>query len=123
MEKKKFFIETLHSVYVDSFEDGEQENVNYYKLNGFISAGTTKQAIEKYFENVLFYNFKFEDCDIYDGFLNYSVLVDVENSEATKSDIELWKKGEKTLYSNNISLSISILLDAIGDDNKLKFEL
>ena len=36
MEKKKFFIETLHYVYVDSFEDGEQENVNYYKLSGFI---------------------------------------------------------------------------------------
>jgi hypothetical protein len=38
--------------------------------------------------------------------LHYSNLVCKNNAEASKSDIEAWKRGAITLYSNNTFLTI-----------------
>ena len=42
----------------------------------------------------------------------YSVLCDVENSEATQNEVKQWKKGKKILYSNNMILSVYELINA-----------
>ena len=108
---KKYFITSQHDVCIDSYKDGELENVNYYSIDSFISAENAKKAIDLYFENVLFYDFSFENADFEDGILYYSVLVDAENIQATFKDIQVWRMGKKKLYSNNISLKICECID------------
>lgn len=108
MKTNTYKIISFHSVYVDNYEEGEQENVNNYTLEREIKAETPKQAIEKYFEDFLYYDFNFSDSliDEEENILNYSVLVDAENVEASDSMKELWKKGQVKLYSNNIQLEL-----------------
>ncbi len=106
MKNKQFLIKSTHDVYIDSFNNGELNMVNNYYLESVIFAENYKKAIEKYFSDFLYYEFNFENSQICDdgNYLYYCVLCDVENSEATKKDVELWKKEKLTLYSNNISL-------------------
>lgn len=113
---KKYFIKSEHEVNVDTYKDGELENVNYYSLDSFISAENAKQAIENYFKNVLYYDFDFEYSIFEDGILFYSVLVDADNQQATKEQIKVWRMGKSTLYSNNISIKISECTEVLNLD-------
>ena len=110
-DMKKYFITSQHDICIDSYKYGELENVNYYSIDSFISAKNAKKAIDVYFEKVLYYDFNLEDSNFEDGILFYSVLVDTENIQATKKDIQVWRMGEKKLYSNNISLKICECID------------
>ena len=104
---KRYYIESNHDVYKDSYNEGETENINYYNLKSIVQAKNPKEAIKQYFDKELCYSFNIDNSDTdEDGVLHYSVLVDEENSEATEKEIELWKEGKKVLYSNNITLSI-----------------
>lgn len=78
---KTYFIESTHFVYIDNYNEGEQELINCYTQEAMIKA-----------ENI--------------NKLDYSNLVDDENSEATENDCEKWRQGKKVLYSNNTILSI-----------------
>lgn len=113
---KKYFIHSQHDVFVDSYKDGELENVNHYSVDSFVNSENHKKEIEFYFSNVLFYDFKFELSDFEDGVLFYSVLVDSENIQATEKDIKVWRMGKKKLYSNNISLKICECIDIFNLD-------
>jgi hypothetical protein len=116
----QYKITTHHNVYVDSYEQGEGEYANGYTLGKTIVAENPRDAIQKYFEEHLYYKFEFinayihheeeEDETEYKNTLNYSVLVDEESEEATNEQIELWKERKKVLYSNNISLFIEQLI-------------
>lgn len=111
---KTYYIKSTHDVYVDSYTDGELENVNFYQQKNTVNAKDAKQAIQKYFENTLYYSFEFEYAQIdddYKNILHYSNLVDTENSEASKGEIELWKEGKYKLYSNNTTLEICELTE------------
>jgi hypothetical protein len=105
---KNYKIKSVHDIYIDSYEQGEVEQSNSYTLNSEIQANDINEAISLYFENVLFYKFDFANCSISDDkkVIHYSVLCDSENSEASKSEMELWKKNKLTLYSNNIEIEI-----------------
>lgn len=103
----KYYITSEHDVYLDSYKDGELTNVNYYTMNSFIIAESVQKAIEKYFETILYYSFDIKLSDSEYDKLFYSVLVDAENTEATKNDIKIWRMGKRKLYSNNITLKIS----------------
>lgn len=107
---KRFFISSTHEIFVDDYNEGELNNVNNYDLNSFINAENPKQAIKQYFDTVLGYDFTFENSNFEDGYLNYSVLVDADNLQATEKEKELWKRGKKTLYCDNISLEVSELI-------------
>jgi hypothetical protein len=118
---KKFIISSTHEVYKDDYNEGETDYVNGYSLKSkIINSETTKEAIQKYFEDELYYKFNVdyayidheEDIDASKNTLHYSVLVDNENSEASEYEIELWKKGELELYANNIFLTIHELTEA-----------
>jgi hypothetical protein len=48
-----------------------------------------------------------------DGKAWYSVLCDVENSEATENQKTTWKNDKLTLYANNMTLYVYELIPAI----------
>jgi len=111
---RNFKIISNHTVSVDNYNEGEQENVNNYSLNATIKAENPRKAIELYFENELFYKFNFENSFIpheeedeaEENILIYDVLVDFDNEEASERRINSWKKGKETLYNNNIFITI-----------------
>lgn len=103
---KLYRIESSHNVYVDDYKQGELSNINNYDLDGMIKAENPQQAIEKYFENVIGFDFDIKHANIEDGILYYSNLVDGSNHEASKSQKESWKDGRCILYSNHTSLVI-----------------
>jgi hypothetical protein len=118
---KKFIISSTHEIFKDSYTDGQTEYVNGYSLKSkIINSETTREAIQKYFEDELYYKFNFdyayidhkEDIDASKNTLHYSVLVDNDNNEASETEIELWKKGKLELYANNIFLTINELIEA-----------
>ena len=118
---KNYIIKTSHEIEIDEFNEGLTNLVNTYNLEEKIQAETPREAIEKYFSSFLYYDFTFENAYIFhlegDGdeknVLAYDTLVDEEKIEATESQKELWKKGEKTLYNNRIYLKIYELNPAI----------
>ena len=111
---KTYFIKSIHDIYIDSYSEGEKENVNFYDIEQNVKAENPREAIKKFFEEILYYKFNFENAIISNeedenepvNRLEYSVLVDEENNEATEKDIEKWKQNKKTLYANNITISI-----------------
>ena len=112
---KTYFIESTHFVYIDNYNEGEQELINCYTQEAMIKAESPRKAIEKYFETELYFSFDIEKAAIRNeeddeaeniNKLDYSNLVDDENSEAAENDCEEWRQGKKVLYSNNTILSI-----------------
>ena len=112
---KTYFIESVHDICIDSYSEGEKENVNFYDIKQNVKAENPRQAIEKYFETELFFSFNLKYAYIVheeegeeepQNKLFYSVLVEEENNEATEKDIEKWKQNKKTLYANNITIYI-----------------
>lgn len=101
---KKYMITSTHDVFVDDYFDGEGKCVNFYQLNSVIYGKDIYSAIQEYFDDVLHYQFNINNADITSGYLHYSVLVDADNCQADKSDIEVWKKKGKELYANNITI-------------------
>jgi hypothetical protein len=103
---KTYRIESSHSVYTDDYNEGEGSFVNGYEMDAIIKAETPQQAIEKYFETVVGFDFDFNHASIEDNILFYSNLVDGSNIQASKQQIESWKKGKCILYSDNINVII-----------------
>ena len=111
---KTYKINTEHIIYVDSYEQGELNQVNAYSLDKEIKAESPKQAIEKYFKDFLYYSFSWagavlpheEEETEEKNILHYSVLVDEENCEASETEVNDWKQEEKVLYHNDIFLTI-----------------
>lgn len=111
---KNYLIECEHNIYVDSYEQGEGENVNNFDTKGEYKAENPTEAIEKHLSS-LGYSFEkdyMQPDEEQDGKAWYSVLCDVENSEATQNEVKQWKKGKKILYSNNMILSVYELINA-----------
>jgi hypothetical protein len=111
---KRYYIESTHDVYVDTYKEGEGSYCNAYNHQAMIEAENQREAIQKYFEKELYFDFNFEyaSIDHEEGIsektntLHYSNLVDENNAEASKSEIEAWKSEKVTLYSNNTFLTI-----------------
>ncbi len=61
------------------------------------------------------FDFKVDEFVFTDGAIQTSDLVDEESIKADKHDIELWKKGEKTLYSATMWLP----LECVSDKHKM----
>lgn len=111
---KNYIIKTSHEIEIDEYNNGLTDYVNSYNLDAQIEAETPREAIEKYFENNLYYSFTFENAYISHleddseekNVLCYDTLVDEESQEVDENDKILWEKGEKTLYNNRIYLKI-----------------
>lgn len=113
---KEYIIKTTHKIEVDEFDNGLAKHVNLYEfdIKEEIKADNPIQAIQKYFNNILFYDFDIkkayifhhEDEDEEKNTLEYDNLINGAGLEATEDERQLWRKGEKTLYNNNTFLRI-----------------
>ena len=113
---KTFKIRSAHDIYIDDYEQGELDRVNGYTVTNEVEANDVWEAIEKYFETTLYYNFKKDNSsksDEVENELHYSVLVDVENLEANEGQIEKWKQGKEKLYSNNITITVYEIIKTV----------
>ena len=113
---KTFKIRSAHDIYIDDYEQGELDRVNGYTVTNEVEANDVWEAIEKYFETTLYYNFKKDNSsksDEVENELHYSVLVDVEKLEANERQIEKWKQGKEKLYSNNITITVYEIIKTV----------
>jgi hypothetical protein len=107
-------------IYEDSYEEGEGEHVNSFgeKVNKSFSSG--EELLEYINDNILYHNAKKEHYNIMDdGRIVTSVLVDVDNSSASKSEIEEWKKGNGKLYSANYNFYVTLTHEKTPSDEEL----
>ena len=107
-------------IYEDSYEEGEGEHVNSFgeKVNKSFSSG--EELLEYISNNILYHNAKKEHYNIMDdGRIVTSVLVDVDNSSASKSEIEEWKKGNGKLYSANYNFYVTLTHEKTPSDEEL----
>lgn len=109
---RKFKVTTSHTIYVDSYEQGEKNQVNYYTMESIQKTETVREAIENHFNNTVYLPFNFDKADTNEekDAIFWSNLVDENNAEPSQYDIEEWKKGEKELYSNNTTIFIDEII-------------
>lgn len=109
---KKYRIKSEHTIHVDDYNEGEQEYINFQTHSAVLSAKNPIEAIKLYFEKELYLSLDIKCSDTNEDNLvfYYSNLVDLDNCEASERQIERWKKGELTLYSNSTSLTIEELI-------------
>jgi len=111
---KTYIIKTNHTIEIDTYNYGLTNYVNSYSLKSEIKAETPREAIQKYFNEYLYYNFDInlsyilheEEENEATNVLFYDVLTDEENNEADEKQTELWKEDKLTLYNNHIYLKI-----------------
>jgi len=115
---REFNVKSYHTVFVDDYKEGEGEQVNYYPLDATITAETAKDAVIEYFAEHLYYSFDYGRAELSECgcFIQWGNLVDADNSEASESQIERWKKGEEKLYSNRIEVSAQLMMPVDFND-------
>ena len=101
----KHFVATIHE---DSYEEGEGNYVNEFSENINMSFDSGKDLLE-YIKSNIIYDSSAEFFVFEDGRVSCSLMVDNNNSSASKSEIERWKKGEEKLYVADYSFTITIM--------------
>ena len=111
-KQNSYKVTSTHDVYIDSFEDGEEEQVNYYELSSEIKAKDWKDAIKKYFSDYLYFEICLERgyIDEETNTFQYSNLVDADNIEASEDEVKQWKENKLTLYSNNTVITVEQII-------------
>lgn len=109
MKLNKYKVEIITHVYVDSYEHGEGDNVNYYSNESEHETSEPIEAIQKAMDKIGF-SFKKEHADtseLYD-FVYYSNLVDNDSFEILESDTmyKEWKEGNINLFSANSTIIV-----------------
>jgi hypothetical protein len=104
--KKLYYVSSFHSVYEDSFTEGESKFVNEFADNKVISAESALDAVKEYYNKVIYKPFRMDsveidECKIYDSF-----MVDEDGALASEFDEEMWKKEERVLFSENIDIEV-----------------
>ena len=111
---KQFYFNINATIYIDSYKEGQGDQVNSWQNQELIKAETIDSAIEKLFETKLYFSYKKEfaqvnDCnDSINNILEYSNSVDNDNSEVLESDKKFqdWKAGKIILYACDLSIEI-----------------
>jgi hypothetical protein len=97
--------------YVDDYENGEGDFVNSWDFDVRGEYDSAEDLIKAIVKETYLFDFKVNEFVFEGGSITTSDLVDEENVQADKKDIELWKKGEKTLYSANMWLPLECVYD------------
>ena len=105
---KKYYIKSDHDINIDSYENGELNNVNNYKMDSIILAENEKLAIEKYCSKILGFDIDFDNLDIdkETGNIWACILVDKDNFQASIEQVEKWKLDKIILYSDIFNIRI-----------------
>jgi len=107
------------SVYKDSYEEGETENVNNYNLNYIDGNLVSPKELVNFLSKEIYTSEDSSDYVILDNNIHTSQLQDADGSKASKSEIEEWKKGNLELYSANFVISVSIISEIEFNEQKL----
>ena len=105
----KYYISSFHDTYEDNYENGEGNFCNSWKQERIIKANNLNEALKEYFDKELFTEFNIENLDIYENTIQTSILVNVDNFQASKYEIEKWQKNELMLYAQHISIKAEIM--------------
>src|SRR5690606_9568828 len=97
-----------HEVYEDSYENGEGDFVNTYCEEGIYNTDTWKEAVDKHLH---LFDLNHTQCEILEGTLFTGCLVDNYNNPPSGQEVEEWRMGKCTLYTNNISITVQELVD------------
>lgn len=108
---KKYKLKSIHYVYEDDHNEGQGKMINNFVLFEEIEADSPKDALMKYFD---FLGCKVTEKDVEsmakdadeDGMYNWSKQIDKDGCFVTPDEIEQWKRGELTLYSDSFSVFI-----------------
>lgn len=107
------------SVYKDSYEDGETDNVNNYDMNHIKGSIVTPKELVSFLAKNIYTSDNPADYVILDNNIHTSQLQDVDGSEASDSERERWMKGNLELYSANFVISVSIISEIDFDEEVL----
>ena len=105
----KYYVESNHEAFEASYENGEGKLITNYTVNSNVEANSIDEAIKKYFEECLFWEYESEYADKDGDVLRYSVLVDENQNEVTKgsASYEAWKDNKLALWQNVIEVRVS----------------
>lgn len=111
--KKDYIAKVYYEATEDSYEEGLLFNgcSNSWTDTFDISANTAKEALAKAIKST-FYDINLDDGAYDRHIFMISILVDEDNAEATKEEVELWKKGEFRLWNLDISISLYKMIEA-----------
>lgn len=117
---KNFLIQSSNSVYAHNYENGAETIVNSFNVVGKISAKSAKSALVLFIEKNMYFNYNNENLQVVDGNIFYINLVDKENAEASKVEIEEWENGRKKLYLHHAHIKIFELVkvDMVNNQEK-----
>lgn len=109
--------------YEDSYEEGELSYARSWDFDVRGEYDSAEDLIKAIVKETYLFDFKVDEFSFMDGAIQTSDLVDEESIKADKHDIELWKKGEKTLYSANMWLHLECISDKheMTDDEAEEF--
>lgn len=109
--------------YEDSYEEGELGYARSWDFDVRGEYDSAEDLIKAIVKETYLFDFKVDEFIFTDGAIQTSDLVDEESIKADKHDIELWKKGEKTLYSADMRLHLECISDKheMTDDEAEEF--
>lgn len=97
--------------YVDDYENGEGDYANSWDFDVRGEYDSAEDLIKAIAKETYLFDFGIKDFVFTDGAIQTTDLVDEESIKADKHDIELWKKGEKILYSATMYLPLECVSD------------
>lgn len=109
-DMNEYFIKSYHEIYVDDYNDGEGEMVNFYMNDARLHAYDQIDAIKEYFNTQFYYDFDESlvctDAEDSTNVVWYNVMVNELIDEADPSEVELWKNGKLKLYNNSMRIEL-----------------
>lgn len=106
---KKYYITSIHDTYEDNYNNGEGAFCNSWKQERILKAINLEEALKFYFNNELYINYDLNNLDFCENTIQTSILVDVDNCQASDFEIEKWKNGEFVLYVQHITIKAEIM--------------
>ena len=103
---RQFNITSYHTVYEDSYENGEGQFVNCWDQSLTVKAYTLDEAMKAYYENDLNWNWEPNSVFVDEDALMDARLVDEDNCIATEKQTERWKRGELKLFNQHVTIKV-----------------
>ena len=107
------------SVYKDSWEEGETDNVNNYDMVGIKGSVVSPKELIGFLAKNIYTSEDISDYVLIDNNIHTSVRQDADGMEAGKSEVEEWKKGNLELFSANYVINVSVISEIDADSEML----
>ena len=109
--------------YEDSYTEGELDSAGSWDFDVRGEYDDAQDLIKAIVKETYLFDFDLSGFYFMDGAIQTSDLVDDESIKADKHDIELWKKGQKRLYSANMYLPLEVVEEkhTMTDDEAEQF--